>query len=358
MRLTVLSVAYPFAPVGRDAVGGAEQVLATMDEALVRRGHRSIVIAAEGSRVAGALVPTPRFDGELDEPTRRTAWVWHRAAVERVLRDERVDLVHMHGIDFHAYLPLVSPPVLVTLHLPLSWYPPEALRPKRRGVHLHCVSASQHAACPPDVALREHVPNGVSLGALRPMDHKRSFVMALGRICPEKGFHLALDAAALARVPLVLAGQVYRYETHERYFREQIQPRLAATRRFIGPIDVERKRELLSAARCLLVPSLVAETSSLVAMEALACGTPVVAFGGGALSEIVEHGRTGFIVRDAREMAEAIHAASALRPSECRRAAEERFSSDAMVRRYLSVYERLTHECQRERVDEVEVSPA
>jgi glycosyltransferase involved in cell wall biosynthesis len=358
MRLSVLSVAYPFAPVGRDAVGGAEQVLTTMDEALVRRGHRSVVIAAEGSRAAGTLVATPRFDGELDDATRRTAWVWHRGAIDRVLREERVDVVHMHGVDFHAYLPPVGPPVLVTLHLPLSWYPREALRPARRGVHLHCVSASQRAACPPGVALSEDVPNGVSLDALRPAEPKRNFAMALGRICPEKGFHVALDAAALARVPLVLAGQVYRYEAHERYFREQIVPRLGASRRFIGQVDLERKRELLAAARCLLVPSLVAETSSLVAMEALACGTPVVAFAGGALTEIVEHGRTGFIVRDAREMAEAIHAAAFLRPSECRRAAEERFSSDSMVRRYLSLYEQIAHDSRRDRLDEAEASTA
>ena len=102
--------------------------------------------------------------------------------------------------------------------------------------------------------------------------------MALGRICPEKGYHIALDAAARAGVPMVLAGEVFRYPAHEQYFRDEIAPRLDASRRFIGPVGLHRKRRLLSEARCLLAPSLAPETSSLVAMEALACGTPVIAF--------------------------------------------------------------------------------
>jgi glycosyltransferase involved in cell wall biosynthesis len=164
-------------------------------------------------------------------------------------------------------------------------------------------------------------------------------VVALGRICPEKGFHLALDAAIEAGTPLLLAGEIFRYQAHERYFWEEIQPRLnGSTRRFLGPVGVARKRRLLAGARCLLVPSLVPETSSLVSMEALACGTPVVAFPSGALAEIVDHGRTGFLVKDFREMAEAIRAVGTIDPEECRRAARERFSSKRMLERYLEMY--------------------
>ena len=142
-------------------------------------------------------------------------------------------------------------------------------------------------------------------------------------------------------MPLLLAGQTFPYDAHESYFAREIAPRLDRARRFIGPIGLVRKRRLLSAARCLLLPSLAPETSSLVAMEALACGTPVIALPSGALPEIVEHGRTGFIVSDEQEMAEAIPAAARIEPEVCRAAARERFSLVRTVERYFALYRQL-----------------
>jgi glycosyltransferase involved in cell wall biosynthesis len=344
--LTILSVAYPLAPVSADAVGGAEQVLARLDAALTRAGHRSLVVACEGSDVAGTLIATPRIDGPLDEAAKRRAEANHRAAIEAALEAREpaaVDLIHLHGIDFHGYLPPPGPPALVTLHLPPSWYPPEALRPARPRTFFHCVSESQRRACPPGVTLLPTIENGVEVDAFAPAGRhaKRRFALTLGRICPEKGFQHALDAAARAGAPLLLAGQVYPYAAHEAYFETEIRPRLDQRRRFIGPVGFARKRRLLAAARCLLVPSLAPETSSLVAMEALASGTPVIAFPAGALPDIVEHGRTGFLVNDAAEMAEAIVAAGSLAPEACRAAARTRFSLDRTVARYLALYERL-----------------
>jgi glycosyltransferase involved in cell wall biosynthesis len=339
-KLRVLSVAFPFAPVGHDAVGGAEQVLAELDAALVRAGHVSVVVACAGSSPAGTLVATPRTTGAITESVRHSAHAAHRGAIERALRRWPIDVVHMHGIDFHDYLPPPGPPVLVTLHLPLDWYPPDVFSPQRPNTFLHCVSPSQRARGLSEAKLLPVVPNGVALDA--PARHaKRSFALALGRICPEKGFHIALDAAERAEFPLLIAGAIFRYAAHEAYFVQEIAPRLDRTRRFLGPIGMPRKRRLLSAARCLLIPSLAPETSSLVAMEALACGTPVIAFPSGALPEIVEHGRTGFLVRDDEEMAEAIHAATRIDPAACRAAARERFPLERTVERYFALYREL-----------------
>ena len=342
--LTVLSVAYPLAPVGPDAVGGAEQVLSAVDRALRAAGHRSIVVAQEGSAVAGALRPVPRPAGALDDAARARAQADTARAVAEALRAERVDALHMHGIDFHAYLPPPGPPALVTLHLPPSWYPAEALRPPRPGTWLHGVSASQHAALLDERTepLLPPVPNGVPVEALGAARHaRRSFALALGRVCPEKGQHLALEAARAAGVPLLIGGAVYPYEAHERYFAREVAPLLDRRRRFLGPVVFARKRRLLAAARCVLVPSTAPETSSLVAMEAAACGTPVVAFPSGALPEVVEHGRTGFLVPDAAAMAEAIGRVGALDPEGIRRVARERFSDERMAGEYLALFRRL-----------------
>ncbi|WP_426955076.1 glycosyltransferase [Muricoccus radiodurans] len=345
--LTILSAAYPLAPVGQDAVGGAEQVLSALDRALHAAGHRSIVVAQDGSAVAGELRPTPRPAGVLDEAAQRRAQEAAARTIAAALRADRVDVVHLHGIDFHAYLPPWDPPrgppVLATLHLPPSWYPPQALRPERPDTWLHGVSASQHALLEGQASpLLPPVLNGVPVGALSATRHaRRGFALTLGRICEEKGQHHALDAAHAAGATLLVGGEVFPYEAHQRFFNEAIRPRLDRHRRFLGPVGFARKRRLLGAARCVLVASTAPETSSLVAMEAAACGTPVIAFASGALPEVVEHGRTGFIVPDVAGMAQAIAEVDALDPEVIRQAARERFGPDRMVADYLALYRRL-----------------
>ena len=341
MSLTILSVAYPLAPVSADAVGGAEQVLAQLDQALVAAGHRSVVVAQEGSRVAGTLVTVPAPSGTLDEAAKATAQARTRDAIVSALARFPVDLIHLHGIDFDAYLPPPGVPVLATLHLPPSWYAETALCPARPDTWLHCVSEVQHRDCPPGINLLPPIPNGVDVDALAGRHAKRNFALMLGRICPEKGVHLALEAAKRAGVPLLIAGEVYGYEAHRRYFNDEVRPRLDRHRRFLGPVGFARKRRLLNAARCLLVPSLAPETSSLVAREALASGTPVIAFPNGALAETVEHGRTGFLVENVESMAAAILEADTLDPETCREVARERFRADTMIAAYLDLYARL-----------------
>ena len=342
MSLTVLSVAYPLARVSPDSTGGSEQVLSALDRALVAASHRSIVVAPEGSRVAGELVPIPWATGTLDDRAKAEAQAANRDAIARVLACGRVDLVHLHGIDFAAYLPPPGPAVLATLHLPPGWYDAEALSPARPRTFLNCVSAAQHADCPLSPALVAPIENGVPVARLAAARHaRRGFALVLGRICPEKGTHLAIEAAHRADVPLLVAGEVYGYAAHRDYFEREVRPRLDARRRFIGPVDFARKRRLLAAARCLLVPSLAAETSSLVVREAAACGTPVVAFPNGAIADAVVEGETGFLVPDAVAMAEAIGRAGAISPERCRVEARARFDEAAMTARYIALYRQL-----------------
>jgi glycosyltransferase involved in cell wall biosynthesis len=335
MPLTVLSVAFPFAPVRPEVAGGAEQILLALDRALTERGYRSIVIAAENSMVAGELIGTPIWDDDL-EVVREQAARCHRNAIEAAISNFKPDVIHYHGFDFHAYAARTETPSMVTLHLPPDHYPADVFA--GAAVRLFCVSDSQKSRCPPDAAIAGVIPNGVDANFFEPRAIQRNYAIALGRVCPEKGFHLALDAAKTADIPMLLAGEVFAYDAHRRYFEDEIRPRLDARRKFIGAVAPARKRRLLAGARCLIASSLVEETSSLTAMEALACGTPVVARRAGALPEIVEDGRTGFIADTVEAIAKAIGEAAGLSRRACRLAAETRFDSRKMFDRYVEAW--------------------
>lgn len=336
--LTILSVAYPFARVTPDPVGGAEQVLAALDRALVAAGHRSLVIAPEGSEVAGELIPVPAVAGEIDDAARAVTHALAAAAISIALRGEGIDAVHCHGLDFAAYLPPPGTPALATMHLPLDWYAPEALR---SGLVLVPVSDDQARRAPPGVVLQPPISNGVDLDAYRPGGTAGDYALILGRVAREKGFPDALDAARMAGVPLRAAGEVYPYPDHRCHFEQDIAPRLDADRLWLGPVVGAAKRALLAEARCLLVPSTAPETSSLVAMEALASGTPVIAYRSGALPDIVADGVTGFLVDGVEAMAAAIGRAHEIDPAACRRAAIERFDQRRTTAAYLDLYARL-----------------
>lgn len=346
MQLTVLSVSYPLARVSPGTPGGAEQVLLTLDKGLLQAGHRSLMLAPQGSRCAGLLIPARIPTGVLDENAKRVARKTFKQLLDHTLSEFPIDIVHMHGIDFLEYLPHADIPVVVSLHLPLEWYPRETLSSPPSNVTL--VSVSQFQARNADRAYRidRVISNGVDFDEFRPSDKRGDYALAMGRFCPEKRLHLAIEAVERAGVQLILAGTVFEYPEHRRYFDSLIATKTIALSlnqrvRFIGPVGGQRKRFLLAGAKCLLIPSQVQETSSLLAMEAMACGTPVIAWRSGALPEIVSHERTGFLVSSVEEMTEAIAHTNDIDRAECRLEAERRFDASAMVAQYIRLYESL-----------------
>lgn len=341
MNLTVLSVGYPFAPVGPGAVGGAEQILSRLDRALVAKGHTSCVVAPSNSRVYGQLLPIRSIGRLVDDDLRQMVYAELRLLLQAAIEQCHPSVIHFHGLDFYHYLPSGPLPVLVTLHLPISFYPPEIFCLERKKTFLHCVSHSQHRTCPPCPGLLPPISNGVPIPPSNGTPKKRNFALCLSRVAPEKNIHVAMEAARIAGVDLQIAGQVFPYSSHQRYFEEEIQPRLSERCRFIGPVNDPDKWSLLASARCLLQPSLAAETSSLAAMEALASATPVIAFRSGALPDIVGDGRTGFLVDTVEEMAAAIGQIEHIDPEDCRRAARSRFALDHMLKDYFAVYHKL-----------------
>jgi hypothetical protein len=162
MKLVVLNVAYPFAPVGPYALGSGEQLLTRLDAALAQSGHESFVMACEDSATEGILLATPKPSRRLDEAERHRIHEQYRFTLQMFLEKWPIDLIHMHGADFYEYLPSPGVPVLVTLHLPVDQYPETIFHLDRPQTFLQCVNARQRETCPPCPYLLEGIGSDVA----------------------------------------------------------------------------------------------------------------------------------------------------------------------------------------------------
>ena len=343
--MRILFVSYPMLPVSDASCGGAEQMLWTLERELARRGHKTTVAACKGSQISGELMNTGDAPTVNDGFEKRAAE--HSREVLRALREREFDLVHDKSGFFWRHAAEIKVPVLATLHLPRSFYREELFHSLPENVHFNCVSDSQALDFNDLPRMSRVVPNGIAIERFDFEQNKRDYVLWLGRICPEKAPHLAMDAAERAGVRLIMAGQVYPFSWHREYFEREVRPRLQRAGeqvQWIPSPTFEEKRALLAEACAVLVPTLASETSSLVAMEAMACGTPVIAFPRGALPEIVQHEITGYLVQDIGEMAERIADVNRLRPEEARSLAEGNFSSHVMADGYEAIYGEITSE--------------
>jgi glycosyltransferase involved in cell wall biosynthesis len=342
--MRILFVSYPMLAVSDASCGGAEQMLWTLECEMARRGYETTVAACEGSQVAGRLVATGVAPTVTDVFERRAKE--HCTAVIDAVRAGEFDLVHDKSGFFWRHAGELKVPVLATLHLPRAFYNESLFKDVPENLFFNCVSESQAESFRDLKPMIGVVPNGIAVERFSFEANKGNYVLWLGRICPEKAPHLAIDAAERAGVRLVIAGRVYPFSWHQLYFDQEIRPRLERLGNRVTWVEVpnfDEKVSLLSRARALLLPTLAPETSSLVAMEAMACGTPVIAFPNGAVPEIVEHGATGRLVSGVDEMSRAIGDASRFSPVAARKVAEERFSSKSMTEGYERLYREIAN---------------
>jgi glycosyltransferase involved in cell wall biosynthesis len=229
--------------------------------------------------------------------------------------------------------------------LPRSFYSRELFVNIPANVRFNCVSDSQAHSFEDIEQVIGVAPNGVALDRFDPNYGPRVGLLWLGRICEEKGPHIALEVAKLAGEQITIAGQVYPFSYHQEFFQGRVVPQLRRSpeARFIDSPSLAQKRSLLREARALLITSRVDETSSLVAMEAAASGTPVIALRRGALPEVVKEGVTGFLVDSVEEASGAIRELDRISPSCCVRHARANFSSARMAQSYAALYAELLH---------------
>ena len=318
--------------------GGTERVVSYLSEELVRLGHRVTLFASGDSMTTADLIPCVPKALRLD-PNVRDVIPYYMLMLDQVRRRaDEFDILHFHIDQFH--FPIFRPIAGVTVTTLHGRQDLPDLLPLYFGFgEMPLVSISQAQRKP--VAHANFVANvahGIPAGLHRPvLQPQGDYVAFLGRIAPEKRPDRAIAIARALGVPLKIAAKVDRAD--EAYFREQIEPLIGAPGvEYIGEINEHQKSEFLGEARALLFPIDWPEPFGLSMIEAMACGTPVLAFRCGSVPEIVEEGVTGTIVDSVEEAIEALPRVMALDRQQVRKRFERRFTAARMARDYVRVY--------------------
>ena len=338
--LRIAQVAPLYESVPPRLYGGTERVVYYLTEELVRRGHQVTLFASGDSRTSARLeaaCPAAlRLDPSCDDPLPHHVLLLERVAA----RAHGFDVVHFHTEYLHFPLARrLGVPTVTTLHgrLDLSDY--AGLFREFGDLALVSVSEAQRRPLP-WVNWVATVHHGLPAEAYRPGDGRGGYLAFLGRMSPEKRPDLAIRIARRAGIPLKMAAKVDRADRE--YFEAVVRPLLREPQvEFLGEIRQEEKGRFLGDALALLFPIDWPEPFGLVMVEALACGTPVVAFRRGSVPEVLEDGVTGFVVDDPQGAVAAVERVARLDRRRCRQAFEERFTAERMAQDYLEVYRRL-----------------
>jgi glycosyltransferase involved in cell wall biosynthesis len=336
--LKVAVLAPPWFAVPPTGYGGIEWVVSLLADGLVEAGHDVTLFASGDSHTKARLAAV--FPEAPSRQIGRTSWEL-RHALSCFERAAEFDIINDHTGMLGATLgATVSTPVVHTVHGPLDGGPGEIYEQiSHVAPQIGLISISMNQRKPkPDLNWIANCPNALDLSVYPVMPHRGDYLLFLGRMSPDKGAHRAVAVARETGLPLKLAGKMQEPKERE-YFHELVEPHLVDGIEYMGEVTHGEKVELLQNARATLFPIEWEEPFGLVMIEAMACGTPVIATRWGAVPEVIEDGRSGIIVDHYREMPAALERADKLEPLELRRYVVEEFSPERMVRDYVRAYE-------------------
>jgi glycosyltransferase involved in cell wall biosynthesis len=340
--LRVAMLAPPWIPVPAPGYGGVESVVSTLTEALVRRGHAVTLFCAPGSTSRANVVTL--LDASHPEEIERSLYEVDHVGrafdqIDVAASGEPFDVVHDHcGFAALAMANRFDTPLVHTLHGPFTadtaaFYACHG----QKAAALVGISRAQLSSAPPGLGPIESIPNPIDLQAWPLQERKGDYLLWIGRMTPEKGPHRAIAAARAVDVPLVLAGVIQPRQ--QAFFDREVAPHIDGERvRFVGEVGGSAKRSLFARARGLLMPIRWNEPFGMVMVEALACGTPVIAFPEGAVRELVIDGKTGFLVDDERAMTVAIGRLPRIAPRDCRAWVREHCNAEVVAAAYERTY--------------------
>ena len=320
--------------------GGTERVVSYLTEELVRQGHEVTLFASGDSETNARLVAACRRSLRLDKRY-QGQMAPHFVMLERVFqRAGEFDIIHFH-VDY-LHFPLSRREAVTqvtTLHGRLDIPDLVPLYQEFREMPVISISNGQREPLP-WANWQATVYHGLPADIHRFHPEPGSYLAFLGRISPEKRVDRAIEIAKQVGMPLKIAAKIDRVD--QDYFESEIAPLLSNSLvEFVGEIDDDEKDEFLGNAYALLFPIDWPEPFGLVMIEAMACGTPVIAYRGGAVPELVEPSRTGFIVEGLEDAVEAVRRVAQLSRKRCREVFEQRFTATRMAQDYVQQFERL-----------------
>jgi glycosyltransferase involved in cell wall biosynthesis len=355
--MRIAQIAPLFESVPPRAYGGTERVVHYLTEELMRQGHEVVLYASGDSRTRAqlrAIVPDAlRLAGEKTEPL-----IWQVLQLAAVAREAgQFDVLHFHTDFLHFPLSRqLGAAQLSTLHGRLDLSALQPVFSEFSDMPLVSISADQRRPLPTARWIAT-IHNGLPENLYDFQPRGGDYLAFLGRMSPEKGPETAIDIAHRAGIPLRMAAKIDPLDRD--YFDARVRPLLRPPFiEFLGEIDERGKNELLGGALALLFPVDWPEPFGLAMIEALACGTPVIAYRRGSVPEIVRDGVTGYIVDGAEAAVAALRCIGGIRRQACRRDFEERFSARRMAGGYLAAYRQLITGGVREEGDETDWRPS
>jgi glycosyltransferase involved in cell wall biosynthesis len=338
LRIAQVSPLYESVPP--KLYGGTERVVSFLTEELVAQGHDVTLFASGDSITKAKLIPA--CDNALRLCNDCGDQLANHVAMLQMVQDqiETFDVIHYHIDYLHYPLSKLYPfPHITTLHGRLNIS--DLQRLYRLFSDMPVVSISQAQRRPlPMLNWVGNVYHGLPATLFKPILEQGNYLAFLGRISPEKRVDRAIEIAIRSGVPLKIAAKIDKAD--EEYFEHRIKKLFDHPLiEFLGEINEKDKQEFLGNAMALVFPIDWPEPFGLVLIEAMACGTPVIAYKNGSVPEIIQHGRNGFIVKDQNQAVRAVREISTIDRSECRSIFEECFTSERMAKDYVNVYRKM-----------------
>ncbi len=347
MRIAMyVTAAHPI-PLKEKKIWAPIEITAQLAEEMKRRGHDVTVFAPKEStlktKIFSAGLPSlgrspiaRKFDLSKDSEYHRIYDNYFLSQLYQQAQQKKFDVIHIHSV-YKAlpFLKFTDTPTVATLHDPIEGHRKFGFQIYGRPKNLYYISISNAQRRPlPHLNYLRTIYNGINISDYDFNPEPKDHFVQVGRIVPEKGVHLAVEAAKRAGVGLKIAGEII----NKKYWESQVKPALTSKVEYVGLVKKDGMNELYAGAKALLFPIQWEEPFGLVMIEAMASGTPVIAFNRGSVPEIIEHGKTGFIVKNVRDMVAAIKKISTIDRRVCRQQVEKKFTMDRMINDYEQAY--------------------